>query len=57
MFMFGVFEFFIFPNFEISKLETLSNPEYQISVFKNVKKFQDFKKLRIQLFQKQMSDI
>jgi hypothetical protein len=42
--MFGVLEFFIFPDFVISIFETLNNPGYQLLIFKK------FQKLRIQLF-------
>jgi hypothetical protein len=34
MFMFGVTEFLIFADFETSKFEVLSNPEYQLLIFK-----------------------
>jgi hypothetical protein len=41
--MFGFFEFFIFTNNQVPKLETFSNPEYQLLIFKKFRNFTDFK--------------
>jgi hypothetical protein len=48
--MSGVFEFLIYPNFEIFKFKTISNSEYQLLIFKKRRHFTDFKNQEFKYF-------